>query len=152
MQQLTITRVQAADQDAVVGLLVAQMREHRFPSNSERLSQIVARVLSDEQYGFFLVARMDSHLIGVAYVAMILSVEHGGPVGWLEELYVTPEHREQGVGSALLSGVLERARELGLVAIDLEVDVEHRRAESLYTRFGFRNLPRSRWAIKLAPK
>jgi hypothetical protein len=27
----------------------------------------------------------------------------------------------------------------------LEVDVDHQRAESLYTRFEFRRLPRSRW-------
>lgn len=149
MQRLSITRVQAADQDAVVALLVAQMREHRFPSKSERLSQIVSRVLSDERYGFFLVARMDDGVIGVAYVATILSVEHGGPVGWLEELYVTPEHREQGVGSALLGGLMEQAREMGLAAIDLEVDAGHRRAESLYTRFGFSNLPRSRWVKEI---
>jgi GNAT superfamily N-acetyltransferase len=152
MERLSITRLQVTDRDTVVGLLVAQMREHRFPSKSDRLSQVVARVLSDEQHGFFLVARVDSDVIGVAYVATILSVEHGGPVGWLEELYISPEHREQGAGSALLSGVMERARELGLVAIDLEVDVEHQRAESLYARFGFRNLPRSRWVRKLAPK
>lgn len=149
MEPLSITRLQAADQDAVVSLLVAQVKEHRFPSKSEGVAQVVARILSDEQYGFFLVARMGSDIIGVAYVSTIMSVEHGGPVGWLEELYVSPEHREQGVGSALLKAVLEQAREAGLIAIDLEVDVEHQRAESLYTRFGFRNLPRSRWVKEL---
>lgn len=149
MEPLSITRLQAADQDAVVSLLVAQVKEHRFPSKSEGVAQVAARILSDEQYGFFLVARMGSDIIGVAYVSTIMSVEHGGPVGWLEELYVSPEHREQGVGSALLKAVLEQAREAGLIAIDLEVDVEHQRAESLYTRFGFRNLPRSRWVKEL---
>jgi hypothetical protein len=79
MRQLSIARVQAADQDTVVVLLVAQMRDHRFPSKSEALSQVGARVLSDEQYGFFLVAQMDGDVIGVAYVAAILNVEHGGP-------------------------------------------------------------------------
>jgi ribosomal protein S18 acetylase RimI-like enzyme len=49
----------------------------------------------------------------------------------------------------LLTGVVERARDLGIVAIDLEVDAAHRRAESLYRRFGFRSLDRSRWVLKL---
>ncbi len=88
MQQLSVTRLESADQDTVVGLLVAQTREHRIQVESESLSQVVARVLSDEQYGFFLVARADRDIVGVAYVATILSVEHGGPVGWVEELYV----------------------------------------------------------------
>jgi len=36
-----------------------------------------------------------------------------------------------------------------MVAIDLEVDADHVRVESLYQRFGFRPLSRSRWARKL---
>jgi GNAT superfamily N-acetyltransferase len=152
MQQLSVTRLEPADQDTVVGLLVAQTREHRIQVESESLSQVVARVLSDERYGFLLVARVDRDIVGVAYVATILSVEHGGPVGWVEELYVSPAYRGQGVGRALLNGVLEQAQELGLVALDLELDVEHERAESLYARFGFRKLMRSRWVRALTPK
>ncbi len=152
MQQLSVTRLEPADQDTVVGLLVAQTREHRIQVESESLSQVVARVLSDEQYGFLLVARVDRDIVGVAYVATILSVEHGGLVGWVEELYVSPAYRGQGVGRTLLNGVLEQAQELGLVALDLEVDVEHERAASLYARFGFRKLMRSRWVRALTPK
>ncbi len=154
MQQLSVTRLQSADQDAVVGLLAAQTREHQIHVESKSLSQLVARVLSDEQYGFFLVARVNNDVVGVVYVATILSVEHGGPVGWVEELYVSPAHRGQGLGKALLNGVLEKAQELGLVALDLEVDVEHQRAASLYTRFGFRKLLRSRWVkvLTVTPK
>jgi ribosomal-protein-alanine N-acetyltransferase len=63
----------------------------------------------------------------------------------LEELYVVPQFRSKGIGTALLTAVMERARELEIVAIDLEVDAAHRRAESLYRRFGFRLLDRSRW-------
>ena len=152
MQQLSVTRLEPADQDTVVGLLVAQTREHRIQVESESLSQVVARVLSDERYGFLLVARVDRDIVGVAYVATILSVEHGGPVGWVEELYVSPAYRGQGVGRTLLNGALEQAQELGLVALDLEVDVEHERAASLYARFGFRKLMRSRWVRALTPK
>jgi ribosomal protein S18 acetylase RimI-like enzyme len=116
------------------------------------LSQIVARILSDERYGFFLVARIDGQVIGVAYVAIILSVEHAAPVGWLEEIYVSPEHRNKGVGRALLRELLEQARGLGIAAIDLEVDSEHQAAESLYAGFGFCRLSRSRWVKTLEPK
>ena len=75
--------------------------------------------------------------------------EHCGLVAWLEELYVAPSHRSRGVGSALLAAVLERAREAEIVAVDLEVDGAHRRAEALYRRSGFRRLNRSRWVKEL---
>jgi GNAT superfamily N-acetyltransferase len=145
MEPLSIARARPSDQDAVVSLLAAQMVEHRVRSEMEKLSQVFCRILADEQSGFMLVARLHSEIVAVAYVATILSLEHGGRAGWLEELYVTPVHRERGIGSALLSRIIKLARELNLVALDLEVDGDHRRAESLYARFGFQRLPRSRW-------
>jgi GNAT superfamily N-acetyltransferase len=102
-------------------------------------------VVSNDAHGFVLIAREHTQIVGVAYLAIILSAEHCGKVGWLEELYVMPKYRSKGIGSALLTSVIERARGLGVVAIDLEVDATHRRAESFYRRFGFGPLDRSRW-------
>jgi GNAT superfamily N-acetyltransferase len=145
MEPLSIDRARPSDQDAVVALLAAQMAEHRVRSETEKLSQVFRRILADEQSGFVLVARLHSEIVAVAYVATILSVEHGGRAGWLEELYVTPKQRKRGIGSALVNSVIKLVSELGLVALDLEVDADHQRAESLYARLGFRRLPRSRW-------
>jgi ribosomal protein S18 acetylase RimI-like enzyme len=142
---ITIDRAHASDRDAAADLLIAQMREHRIDRQREELLQVVTGILADKQRGFLLLARAGAEVVGIAYLATIWSVEHGGRSGWLEELYVIPEYRERGIGQALLTAVMERARELGLVAVDLEVDVEHQRAEALYARFGFRSLPRSRW-------
>jgi hypothetical protein len=44
---------------------------------------------------------------------------------------------------------LERARGTDVVAVDLEIDAGHSRAESLYRRFDFRPLERSRWVKEL---
>ncbi|WP_041285935.1 GNAT family N-acetyltransferase [Desulfomonile tiedjei] len=134
-----------------MSLLCAQIREHRIQHDAQSISKVVARILSDERFGFFLLARIDGQVIGIAYLATILSIEHAGPVGWLEEIYVSPEHRNKGVGRELLSKLLEHARELGIAAIDLEVDSEHQAAESLYAGFGFRRLSRSRWVKTLRP-
>jgi GNAT superfamily N-acetyltransferase len=106
-------------------------------------------VVTDRACGFLLVALDDGQIVGVAYVATIRSAEHCGLVGWLEELYVTPDHRCRGIGAALMTAVLDRARETGIVAVDLEIDAGHRRAASLYGRFGFRPLDRSRWVKDL---
>ncbi len=120
-----------------------------MPVVKTRLSQTFDQILADDQYGFLLVAKLNGKIVAVAYVATILSIEHGSRVGWLEELYVWPEYRNGGIGSALLRSAVSISRKEGLSALDLEVDVEHRRAESLYERFGFRRLPRSRWVKEL---
>jgi len=139
------------DREAIVDQLIAQMQEHRVESRRENLREVVAGVMADRRQGFILVAKEAGRVTGVAYVAVILSIEHGGRAGWLEELYVTPECRGQGIGTALLQAAIEHAGKIGLHGIDLEVDVEHQRAESLYRRFGFHGLPRGRWQIRLEP-
>jgi len=150
MQPFSITPAAAADCRECAHLLVEQLDEHGVAVSAEPLSRVLESVVADEARGFILLARDEHRIVGVAYAATILSAEHCGVVGWLEELYVTPSLRSQGIGAALLTALLERAREMHIVAIDLEVDAGHRRAESLYRRFGFRRLDRSRWVRKVA--
>jgi len=141
----------ATEQDCAecASLLVEQLREHDVHVSAELLCRVLERVVADEQRGFVHLARAEGRIVGVAYVATILSVEHAGPSAWLEELYVMPAWRQRGVGSALVAAVLERARAAGMVAIDLEIDAGHTRAASLYARSSFHRLERSRWTRKL---
>ncbi|HTW19492.1 MAG TPA: GNAT family N-acetyltransferase [Mycobacteriales bacterium] len=55
--------------------------------------------------------------------------------GYLANLYVVPEHRDAGVGTALLTALVDRARAEGLVRIVLSPSEQ---AAPLYARFGFR--------------
>ena len=149
IQPFAIVSATVSDCRQCAQLLVEQLREHGVDASVEQLSRILEKVVADETRGFLLLARADHQIVGVAYVAMILSAEHCGLVGWLEELYVTPRCRARGIGAALVSAALERARQTGIVAIDLEVDAGHSRAESLYRILGFRPLNRSRWVKEL---
>ena len=124
------------------------MQPTRWPlveASTERLARVLEDVAADIARGFLMLARDGGRIVGVAYVATILSAEHCGPVAWLEELYVTPDYRHRGIGTALVTAVLEKAQKAGIVAVDLEIDLDHNRVISLYERLGFRRLERSRW-------
>jgi len=149
MQTCSIALATVSDCRECAQLLVEQLGEHGVDASAEQLSRVLERVVTDGARGFILLARDDLRMVGIAYVATILSAEHCGLVAWLEELYVTPSLRSLGIGTALITAILERAREMDIVAIDLEVDAGHIRAESLYRRFGFRRLDRSRWVRAL---
>ncbi len=149
MQPFSIFAAQEPDCTECAGLLVEQLGEHGIHASAEPLTHLLERVVADERLGFVQLARAGGRVVGVVYVATILSMEHAGLAGWLEELYVAPDWRGRGIGTALVAAVLERARAGGIVAVDLEVDAGHSRAASLYGRFGFRPLDRSRWAKKL---
>jgi GNAT superfamily N-acetyltransferase len=135
----------AADCGECARLLIDQLREHGIERSPDALARVLEAAITDMGRSFLMLARDGDRVVGVAYVATILSAEHCGPVAWLEELYVTPDCRHRGIGAALVTAVLERAKETDIMAVDLEIDAGHERVISLYQRLGFRRLERSRW-------
>jgi len=130
----------------VVALLSAQLQEHEIAVAEHALRDVVCAVLADSRHGFILVAEQRGRAVGIAYVAAHLSAEHGGTVGWLEELYVAPDQRGHGVGSALLEALGQRVEQLDWRALELEVVAGHERAVPLYVRHGFAALDRARFS------
>jgi GNAT superfamily N-acetyltransferase len=149
VKEIALAPADQGDRQEILDLLHAQLSEHGARVSIARLARAIDAVLDDPALGFFHVARTRAGVVGVAYVATIWSLEHGGRSAWLDELYVEPEYRLQGVGAELLHAAMERARRMGCAAMDLEVDADHARAEHLYTRAGYRRLPRARWVRAL---
>jgi GNAT superfamily N-acetyltransferase len=149
VEEFSIASATVSDCSESARLLVQQLAEHRVDASAEQLSCVLEKIVADAARGFVLLAREKGRIVGIAYVATILSAEHCGLVAWLEELYVMPSDRSRGIGTALIAAIIERARKAGIVAIDLEIDARHSRAESLYRRLGFRPLNRSRWVKEL---
>jgi GNAT superfamily N-acetyltransferase len=134
---------------AILAMLAIQMKEHRIAIAANALRSAVEGVFDDPARGAFLLACVEERVVGVAYVSFIWSIEHGGRSLWLDELFVIPELRDQGIGKRLLEGVFAFGRGESCRAIDLEVDVDHARVESLYRRHGFTAHARRRFARTL---
>lgn len=58
---------------------------------------------------------------------------------YLEELYVVPDRRGEGLGRALLEAAMEAARSDGADMIDLGTSVDDTAARGLYESMGFTN-------------
>jgi GNAT superfamily N-acetyltransferase len=133
------------DADAVVALLAAQLEEHAIPLAPKLLVEAVHGALEDDGRALILVARVDDQPVGLAYLSFQWTLERGGRVLWLEELYVLPELRGRGIGAQLLRATLDVARARACLAVELEVEASHARASNLYARAGFRPLDRVHW-------
>jgi GNAT superfamily N-acetyltransferase len=148
---VAIERVDSTTQADAARLLALQFEEHRIHLPAHRLEQAVAGLVGPAGFGAMLVAREGGRAIGLAALSYLWTLEHGGKAAWLDELYVVPDRRSSGVGSALLEAAAEVALADGCGTMDLEVDREHSRVEALYERKGFVRLPRSRWVRHLGP-
>ena len=76
---------------------------------------------------------------GVAVIRLRPALWSEGLDAHLEELYVAPDLRGQGIGRALLEGAMDAAREAGAVGIDLGTSVDDTAAIGLYESSGFTN-------------
>jgi GNAT superfamily N-acetyltransferase len=144
-----IDRATAADAPAAVALLARQLEEHHVDLASTALARAVDAILEDAAKGTILLARLEGESVGVACLARTFTLEHGGYVWWLDELYVVPALRSQGIGTAMLDRAITFARQAGAAALELEVEEDHHRAARLYARNGFRALVRRRWSLPL---
>jgi GNAT superfamily N-acetyltransferase len=145
-----VSQLRADQIDSAIELFQVQLVEHRIKTQPEQLRQVIEKVVADERFGFILAAMADSgKLVGVAYGGAYLGLEHGGESGWLEELYVLPAWRQNGLGTRLVNETIRLARARGWRALDLEIDTEHQRVVSLYARHHFQSQNRSRYCLKL---
>lgn len=84
--------------------------------------------------GAALIAELDDRPVG--FVFCVLG-DRGRKTAHITDIYVRPEVRSQGIGTALLSGVLGPARAAGLDHVSLEVMIRNSEARRLYERLGF---------------
>jgi len=78
--------------------------------------------------------------LGHAYLYVLKNDLHGEPFGLLEDLFVEPEYRSQGVGGALHVAVVDKARSLGcykLIATS-RTDGTREAVHEWYARLGYR--------------
>jgi len=82
-----------------------------------------------------LAARSEGRILGVAVLAYRPNIPAGALFASIEDLYVRPDARRQGVGTALLTAANERcaARKISY----LEVQVEDETAEFFYKTLGY---------------
>lgn len=75
--------------------------------------------------------------IGYVVLTLGFSLEYHGLDAFIDEIYLAPTYRGQGIGKQVLAFVENEARRLGVKALHLEVERHNQRARSLYRRLGF---------------
>jgi len=99
--------------------------EQRFGSN------LKAEHLEDGR-GSFVVAREAGRAVGCGAIRLL-----DPTTAEVKRMYVEPEDRGKGVGSAVLASLEAAARQLGAQRVVLETGVHQEAAISLYRRTGF---------------
>ena len=85
-----------------------------------------------------VVAVDGSHVVGMGFIALVDRVPSPGSLdrhhGDIQSMYVIPTHRNDGVGSKIVQGLLNLGRDAGCERIEVH---SGRRAVTFYERSGF---------------
>lgn len=100
------------------------------------LASRFARVLGDPA----ALAVLAEDAAGFAFVTLRPAIWFDGPVAVLDELYVIPDRRGEGIGTALVAAVRDELRRRGCVELHINVDEVDTAARRFYERHGFVNV------------
>lgn len=132
-----VRQADIADAPAIAGMLHDFNTEFSEPTpGPEVLTRRVGAFIESGQMIYLLGGDGPD---GFAQVSFRPSVWSDRPVGYLEELYVAPNRRGEGIGRAIMEGVLGLARDREAPGMEVVTGEDDTAARSLYESVGFRN-------------
>lgn len=141
MAQATVRRATSDDAE-VVGRLLFDFNvefETETPS-AEEFAGRFRRLLDRDDQLVLLAESEGDDPVGFGYLTFRATAYFDGPLGQLEELYVRPGLRDQGIGTALLQGFLAACRQRGAGEMHINVDEVDTDTRRFYERHGFLNI------------
>jgi len=123
------------DADEVARLLHDFNVEFGTPSPGPDVLAARLRVLLSGHETLAILAGTPS--VAVALITLRPNVWYPGPVALLDELYVVPDLRGQGIGSAVIGELLAMASRRGVSLVEINVDEGDVDARRFYEGHGF---------------
>ena len=150
MTSSVTVRPATAEDESAMGRLGAMLVAEHHEFDPERFIAPVPQIR--QRYGQFLasqighpekivlVAERDGGMVGYAFAGMegydYMALR--GPAGVLYDLVVDPEHRRQGVGTALIEAAFAALRERGAPRVLLSTAEKNHGAQAMFANAGFR--------------
>jgi GNAT superfamily N-acetyltransferase len=127
-----------ADLDSILPLMHQLQADDPW---SEPFDPVIARqnlsaLFDNSGYGVVYLACTEESTIGYLVICFDFSLEYRGKGAWIDELFVQPSYRGQGIGTQFLDLAASASREHGAQYLHLEVNHGNRAVE-LYRHRGF---------------
>ncbi|KPL68840.1 acetyltransferase [Erythrobacter sp. SG61-1L] len=136
MGAIAIRHAEASDVDALAGLFDAYRQFYAQPSDLPGAWRFLSERLSRGESAIFL-AELDGEAAGFTQLYPSFTSAGMARIFILNDLFVAPEARGQGVATALLRRAAEYGRGEGAVRLVLSTATDNFTAQALYEREGW---------------
>jgi ribosomal protein S18 acetylase RimI-like enzyme len=127
-----------SDLDALLEFVKAYYDFDGIPYRSERIRIALDILLRDPSLGRVWIIRFGRKAVGHAILTFGYDLEFNGRQATITELFIAPAYRSRRMGSKMIKLIEETCRQLGIGALELQVERDNVRAQSLYRKLGFR--------------
>ena len=125
------------DIEAITGFQIAMALESEGTVlDEERVRKGVTAVMEDGSKGIYIIARIERRPVASLMITREWSDWNNGWYWWIQSVYVTPEHRGQGIFRAMYTKVIEMAKEHNIAQVRLYVDRHNTNAQKVYQKLG----------------
>jgi GNAT superfamily N-acetyltransferase len=105
-----------------------------------RISALVTNLLHAPDRGQIWIAQKGGRPVGYLLAVYLFSLEHGGLMAEIDELFVMPEKRSLKIGTALLDTASQAMTQEGITHLQLQLSTQNLNAKRFYERHGFRSI------------
>lgn len=135
--QAQALRATEADVPALVGLMREFYAEASFPLPEAAAARTFAALIGDPHLGQVWLMTVGGEPAGFVVLTVCFSMEYGGLRGFVDDFFVAPAFRRQGLGAAALAAVRAECEARGVRAVLVETSEDNEKALSVYRRAGF---------------
>ena len=138
---MTIRKIEPTDFDKILDMMLVFYASDALLIHPEEsvLRKTLADAIEAGPYVEGFVFCHEEEPVGYGMVAKSYSTEMGGRCVWIEDIYIQPEFRGQGLGTSFLKFVEDRYRNWA-VRLRLEAEEENEKAMAVYRSAGYETL------------
>jgi GNAT superfamily N-acetyltransferase len=134
----TIRLARDSDVDGIAALVELYWEFEQIEGfDHSRVAALLAELALVPERGRCWIAEGDRGLDGYLLAVTVFSLEHGGTMAEIDELFVLPDRRSTGIGAALLRQAEQELAAAGVVRLQLQLGVTNEGAKVFYARHGF---------------
>lgn len=135
---ITFRIADEADTHTVARLLADLYEEVGHSPTASEIEEIFLQIDSDDFHSTLLALDDDDQVVGILTLVESLAIYAGGRIGVVNELYVVPDYRSEGVGKLLLDEAKELAEARGWLRLEVTTPGEdYAKTLRFYEREGF---------------
>ncbi|MDG1875169.1 MAG: GNAT family N-acetyltransferase [Mariniblastus sp.] len=98
-------------------------------------------VFDDASKGFYLVAEVGTEVVASLLITFEWSDWRNHMIWYFQSVFVTQEHRGQGIFGAMYAKVMQLAQSADVKVVRLYVETDNEQAQRVYEQLGMKRLP-----------